>query len=174
MPWRTRRWVSDVTHTELVARAAKWLGSQGCVAVVTEMVTKNRETPDALGWASATKTVLIECKTSRSDFLADRRKGFRKDPVRGMGLYRYYMVPRGLVTVDDLPEGWGLLEVTANKVFVVLKPRRFLKRNTQGETRMMISALRRLGLTAVEGVSVRPYRFSNKNTATLGVLEEKQ
>jgi hypothetical protein len=36
-----------------------------------------------------------------------------------MGMYRFYMTPAGLIKQDDLPEGWGLLEVVGRSVKVV-------------------------------------------------------
>lgn len=54
---------------------------------------------------------LIETKISRSDFLADAKKTFRKDPTQGIGDYRYYACPEGLIKPDELPEKWGLIYV---------------------------------------------------------------
>jgi len=47
---------------------------------------------------------MIECKATRSDFLSDKTKPFRKKPERGVGNYRYYMTPPNLISADDLPE----------------------------------------------------------------------
>ena len=56
-------------------------------------------------------TVLVECKVSRSDFLADKAKPHRH--VGGIGNWRYYMAPEGLISPNELPEKWGLVEVNA-------------------------------------------------------------
>jgi hypothetical protein len=71
------------------------------------------EIPDAIGfslshWESG--ATVIEVKVSRSDFLADRKKPHRQ--AGGMGRWRYYMAPVGLIALGELPAGWGLIEVT--------------------------------------------------------------
>lgn len=53
---------------------------------------------------------MIEVKVTRSDFLADRKKPHRQGG-KGMGSWRYYMAPEGLISVGELPDGWGLIEV---------------------------------------------------------------
>ena len=58
---------------------------------------------------------LIETKISRSDFLADAKKPFRVDPSKGVGTYRYYACPEGLISVDELPEKWGLIYVPTGR-----------------------------------------------------------
>ena len=144
-----------MTHAELVAIAGKWLvGSRKCGAVLTELVTLGMETPDAIGFRDGTST-LIECKTSRSDFLADAKKPFRRNPWMGMGTYRFYLCPAGVITAQDLPEKWGLIWIMENG-----KPRQqigpkgniwssqqefhFSEKNVQAEQAMLVSALRRL------------------------------
>ncbi|OZI09161.1 hypothetical protein BWI93_05290 [Siphonobacter sp. BAB-5385] len=67
------------------------------------------ECPDVLGFRSD-NCVVIECKVSRSDFLADRKKKHRQQG--GMGRYRIFCVPKGLIKAEELPERWLLLEVT--------------------------------------------------------------
>lgn len=76
--------------------------------------TGNGEVPDAIGWAGL-KSVLIECKTSRSDFHADKEKEVRKNPEEGVGLFRLYMTPKGVLQKDDLPPQWGLVEVEEHR-----------------------------------------------------------
>ena len=53
----------------------------------------------------------MEVKVSRSDFLADRKKPHRQQG--GVGSFRYYMCPEGLIDIKDLPHGWGLLWVNS-------------------------------------------------------------
>lgn len=102
-----------MTHDELVERAIKWLKSTGrCGVAVPKLVTWCDEQPDALGWRSrGAICILIECKTSRADFLVDQNKYFRRAPWDGIGNKRYYMTPPGIVGLHELPELWGLLEV---------------------------------------------------------------
>lgn len=143
-----------MTHAELVARAAAWLRAKGCKIVFTELVTLTGETPDAIGWRDSGGTsFLIECKTSRSDFHAERNKGHRRPDVAAMGRYRYYFCPPGLIKPADLPPRWGLLWCHARKVELVCgrDPLRWDGTSDwhhavdQGsELRMMFSALNRL------------------------------
>jgi len=125
--------------------------------VFSEIVSIQAETPDAIGWRnSASESFLVECKVSRTDFLADRRKPFRRCPEQGMGLYRYYLCPPGIIRVDDLPPGWGLLYCHPQIIQVVhgRHPRRYdadarqafthAQRHVAGELRMLYSALSRL------------------------------
>ncbi|MCG6521972.1 hypothetical protein K6U39_16795, partial [Vibrio parahaemolyticus] len=44
---------------------------------------------------------------------ADAKKPHRINPSTGMGMYRYYMAPEGLLRPDELPTAWGLIEITA-------------------------------------------------------------
>lgn len=68
------------------------------------------ERVDALLFCSG-YSYLIETKISRSDFLADAKKPFRQDATQGVGDYRYYACPEGLIKPDELPEKWGLINV---------------------------------------------------------------
>jgi hypothetical protein len=136
-----------VTHADLVVRATKWLKNTiGCGFVLTELSTASMETPDAIGWTSVT-SYLVECKTSRSDFLADRKKLFRAYPEQGMGVYRYYMTPPGLVNPEELPSRWGLLWVYGRTVKVMKQPEAFdPKQAAFNEQPLLCSALRRVHL----------------------------
>lgn len=112
-------------HAELVDRAAKWLrGRGGCKVVLTEYRHGGGEEPDALG-LHPLGSVLIECKTTRADFLADAQKPWRKSPSTGLGVERYFMAPKGLISPDELPEKWGLLEVRGKRVFILKKAEAF-------------------------------------------------
>ena len=54
---------------------------------------------------------LIEAKVSRADFLADSKKEFRIKPETGVGKFRYYACPVGLISPEEIPEKWGLIYV---------------------------------------------------------------
>ncbi|RLC67765.1 MAG: hypothetical protein DRH97_04405 [Chloroflexi bacterium] len=107
-----------MTHDELIERAIKWLyGTERCWAVLSEVHSNAREIPDAIGWQFGGRvSILVECKTSRSDFFADAHHKFAHRDYLGMGNYRYYMTVPGLVKVEELPEKWGLLEVYPRQV----------------------------------------------------------
>lgn len=102
-----------VTHEELVRDGRLWLlNSKRCRVVMAEMPTAISETPDVMGWRNV-ESYLIECKTSRADLFADKKKHHRQ--TGGIGQRRWYLVPRDLITVDEVPDGWGLLERRASK-----------------------------------------------------------
>lgn len=160
-----------MTHQDLVARAAQWLSAKGYGVVITDMVNGSPETPDAIGWKSCTST-LIECKVSRSDYLADRHKGFRKRTAHAMGAFRYFMAPAGMLRAAELPDGWGLLEVDGRGVTVV---RVAVERegDRRHEINVLTSALRRLmfapGMRPA-GVHCRVYQIETPgdHRATVG------
>jgi len=153
------------THDDLVKIAERWLlGSKGCGFAFAELMTQSNtgEIPDALGW-KGNKSILVECKTSRSDFLADKKKPFRAMPELGIGAYRYYLCPEGVITPDDLPAKWGLVWVSNRGVAkqkvgpkgkfgwentVFYHP----TRNTRNEHQMLYSALRRIHLRGAMGL----------------------
>ena len=97
-----------LTHPELVAVAEAWLIKRGCWVVLTERGT-GHEFPDAIGWKAHVSTV-VECKVSRADFLADKRKPSHCIPGASVGQLRYYLIgDRDVCTIEDLPPGWGLI-----------------------------------------------------------------
>lgn len=105
--------VNSYTHIELVVFADRWLKEQGYRVRLMEPGI-SRERADAVGFKSDTST-LIECKASRSDFLNDKKKSSRSKDEKGIGYMRYYMVNEGICSVEELPEGWGLIEVSMFK-----------------------------------------------------------
>lgn len=99
----------SMTHTECVAAAAAYMQKRSDV-VLPEFYTWNAELPDVIAFNRDHSTV-IECKVSRSDFLADKKKSFRMNPNSGMGDTRYYCCPKGLIKPEELPVFWGLLYI---------------------------------------------------------------
>lgn len=103
--------LSAHTHADLVRIARRWLtGAARCDFAFTEYAYLS-EVPDALGFLSLSATILVECKTSRADFLADAKKPWRQKPETGLGDFRTFLAPTGLLLPDEIPERWGLLEV---------------------------------------------------------------
>jgi hypothetical protein len=151
-----------VTHAELVAHAKRWLHSVGCSIALTEMKTYTTESPDAIGWKSGGRECfLIECKTSRADFHADKNKPFRREPGYGMGGYRYYLAPVGVLKPEDMPPKWGLIVVGEKgpRLLAGVNPRTYERdmaychgeRNLTAETCVLWSALNRLRLHHGDG-----------------------
>jgi hypothetical protein len=135
-----------VTHTELVARAVRWLRTHHrCSLVFAEIVTGVPETPDAIGWRMGFSRV-VECKVSRSDFLRDRRKPHASWPGEGMGSQRWYLVPARLVSADEVPPWCGLAYAHARRIEIVRKASERDRWDARGEAQVLQSAVRRLEL----------------------------
>ena len=132
-----------MSHVKLVIRAVRWLANtQRCSIVMSELVTSACESPDAIGWRSrGVECVYVECKTSVADFHADKRKTSRRHTRMAMGHFRYYFTPPGLLNVQHLPEGWGLVEV--DKRCRIVKKATRLESNSQQELAMFYSAAHR-------------------------------
>lgn len=145
-----------MTHDELVLRGEKWLEKEGCKVVIRDecrIYVESGERPDVIGWRAGV-SIVVEVKISRGDFLQDRGKEFRLDPSLGMGDWRFYLCPQGIINPSDLPAGWGLLYaypkiikrvygVPTNCLWSTEKP---FVGNRQCENMLLVSALRRLAL----------------------------
>ena len=73
----------------------------------------------------------------------------------GMGTYRFYLSPAGVITAQDLPEKWGLIWVNeAGKARQHIGPKgnvwssqqefHHAEKNIHAEQAILVSALRRL------------------------------
>ena len=105
-----------MTHGQLIQKAVEWLRAYRCGVILSEQACLSGEMPDAIGWKRACHSVLVECKISRADFLADRDKPFRQKPEIGLGCERFYLIPAGMLRPAELPPGWGLLEYRNRKI----------------------------------------------------------
>jgi hypothetical protein len=136
-----------MTHKQLVKRIANWLKwTHQNTVVMAELVTAAGETPDVIAWKGAAFSTLVEVKASRSDFMADRIKWFRRDEERGMGNHRYFATPKGLLKPEEIPDGWGLLEVEEHCIREKVEPIH-KEANKQNECKMLMSAIRRLEIS---------------------------
>lgn len=147
-----------ISHRELCIKAAKHLRNHGiasfrrCSYVACELELAG-ESPDAFGWTGGV-TQLIEVKVSRSDFLKDKHKPWREVPQNGLGMYRSYLCPEGMINESDLPESWGLLWVNdKGAIQPVVRPQK-QQSNHPAELNLITSILRREG--------VKPRIFSYK------------
>jgi len=139
-----------MTHKELVNRAYRWIRDRnmGCTVAMKELKTWNSETPDVVGFWAGGKSMLIECKTSRNDFLADRNKHFRENAELGMGDTRYFLAERGIIKIEDLIDnGWGLLNISEHQIREV-KESKVFETNKNAELTMIVSVLRGLEISA--------------------------
>jgi hypothetical protein len=179
-----------ITHAELIELGRDWLiksysnmaphGHYGCSVVVTELSTAtwSGEIPDVLGFCPY-KSILIECKASRSDFNADKNKPFREHPEMGIGLQRWYMAPLGVIPQDKVPEKWGLLEVTDGRSILVTKEAELQERNFDSEIIILLSLMRRLKITPDKHIAIKRYKKlrgmpESKNRATFFIDQEKE
>lgn len=107
-------------HQALVAQGERWMKRQGFGVVAAELVTNGtNEQADVIGFRSMSSAVL-EAKASRADFLADSKKPHRT--AGGLGVYRFYICPPGIIELDDLPSGWGLLYADGQRITEVRRP----------------------------------------------------
>lgn len=168
----------SVTHDKLVQCAVGWLRRYGCGVVLSEQSCASGETPDAVGWKRACHSVVVECKISRADFLADLEKPFRVNPKLAMGCERYYLAPQGLIDHNELPAGWGLLETRAREVAVTQCSEKNLRsaRGFRREMNLLLASLRRVEVR-IEPQSITDFlkwknRMAQYNRGTLpqGIL----
>lgn len=162
-----------MTHAQLVERAVGWLRRYRCGVVLSEQACVSGEMPDAIGWKRASHSVLVECKVTRADFLADRGKPFRAKPEQGVGSERFYLTPPGLVQVEELATGWGLLELRRGRV-EMLRPSAKNLRTSKGfgyEMNLLLASLRRVEVR-IEPQSITDFlkwknRMAEYNRGTL-------
>lgn len=145
-----------MTHNELINISYRFMLSKfSCGIAFKEMKTISSECADVIGFGGHQHSVLFEIKVSRSDFLTDKKKTFRKYPERGIGRYRFYVCPEGMIKISDLPNGWGLIWFINGKLQMQINPfcrnpimyschqNRHENINQQAERDILYSALRR-------------------------------
>ena len=171
-----------MTHAQLVEKAVHWLRRYRCGVVLSEQACVSGEMPDAIGWKRACHSVLVECKVTRSDFLADRAKPFRLKPEQGVGCERFYLVPAGLLRREELPQGWGLLELNRGRIETVQSSAKNLRTDTgfRYEMNLLLASLRRVEVR-VEPQSITDFlkwknRMAEYNRGTLpeGLVAEHE
>jgi hypothetical protein len=162
-----------MTHAQLVEKAVHWLRRYRCGVVLSEQACVSGEMPDAIGWKRACHSVLVECKVTRSDFLADRAKPFRLKPDHGVGCERFYLVPAALVRSDEMPVGWGLLEYRSGRIETAHSSAKNLRSATGFlyEMNLLLASLRRVEVR-VEPQSITDFlkwknRMAEYNRGTL-------
>lgn len=149
---------SKVTHDDLCMIAERFLKNNGFKIAFNDKFrawTLYGEQADAIGFRNGA-SCLIEAKCSRSDLLADKKKPFRIDPEKGMGDWRFFISEPGILNVEDLPAGWGLLHVKNGRVYKIhgwptnvmwcWDEKKPFRANKQAECDYMFSALRRMDI----------------------------
>lgn len=151
----------------------RWLRSYRCGVVLSEQACVSGEMPDAIGWKQACHSVLVECKVTRPDFLADRDKPFRRKPEKGVGSERFYLAPPALIKINELPTGWGLLEYRRGRVEMMHASAKNLRTGAgfRYEMNLLLSSLRRVEVR-IEPQSITDFlkwknRMADYNRGTL-------
>jgi hypothetical protein len=154
-----------MTHRELCIKAASYLRNTGiqpfhkCQYVVCEL-ERIGESPDAFGLGGST-TQLIEVKISRSDFLSDKKKFWRRNPESGLARFRSYLCPEGMIKESELPINWGLLYVSDKGKISIIKTPKYQECSNIEELQLITSILRR--------ENVKPQIFSYKNYKLISI-----
>ncbi|HZC22884.1 MAG TPA: hypothetical protein VE866_06060, partial [Candidatus Binatia bacterium] len=120
----------SLSHEDLRKAAICWLKLRkydyrnqipiggNCTILTSEIVSNASDNPDAIGWNMG-HSVLVECKASRADYHRDQKKPQRQVGT-GMGEHRYYFTPKGLLSPEEIPEGWGLVEYENGKASITI------------------------------------------------------
>lgn len=139
----------NLTHKMLVDLAAKRIKTHfdSISLVLTELKSFAGEIPDVIAFRYD-KTILIECKTSRADFLRNKNKNWYKNTqgYKALGHYRIFFAPEGLIKTDELPSFWGLITVSEHLVTKVeVEPKLFYESDvsTGGHQLILLSYIRR-------------------------------
>jgi hypothetical protein len=133
-----------MTHGVLVGRAVSWLKkTKRCCPVLREFRSAASEIPDAIGWRYH-RSIVVECKVSVSDFRAEANKPSARGN-RQVGLYKYYMTPRGLLNLarTELPDKCGLLEYDGSVVRII-REAEIRDTSWESEMQILVSVLRRV------------------------------
>ena len=162
----------DTTHDAISLYVAKWL-TKTCnfkISVANIRCKGFYEQPDVFAINSYGRSVVIEVKVSRSDFLNDKNKKFRKMDI-GMGDYRIYCCMPGVVKdLNEIPEGWGLIEISGKNTprFKILKGKKpsssmnyrpnqrtkYFEKDIELEQRLLVSILNR---SIMDGSNLQRY-----------------
>ena len=104
---------------------------------------------------------------------ADRAEPFRLKLEQGVGCERFYLVPAGLVRPEELPQGWGLLELHRRRIETMHPSAKNLRSATgfRYEMNLLLASLRRVEVR-VEPQSITDFlkwknRMAEYNRGTL-------
>ena len=166
-----------INHTELINRAERWLrNSKRCGVVLTECSGAiTSEIPDAIGWrCMGGESILVECKMSRADFKADQKKIFRTFSDISLGTYKYYLTPPKMLQINEIPKGWGLLELHGRCIREIIKaePCKLNALRYRYEIGVLWSELRKYQI-ALNGDYLLPSKAMRRITNNLNALKAK-
>ena len=173
---------TDSLHYQLCIEGAKWLHRQkrninrcekkychkpefcrSCYRykyVAVELCTCGTENCDVWGY-DGIYTAVIEVKTSHADFLADQKKWWRGEEAEEMnakaGTFRWYLCPEGIISPEEVPEGWGLLYWDGKKIIYVKGAPKH-ENTASADLKILSSILRR------ENFPQKIYNYRHQNT----------
>ncbi len=108
---------SKITSCDIVKRLHERYDSPRYSAF-TELrnsnTTNSRRTIDffAIGnWSKTVDSVAVEVKISRSDFQRELDDPSKRELWEKEAMECWFAIPAGLIKPEEIPEGWGLLEV---------------------------------------------------------------
>ncbi|MGV3540756.1 MAG: hypothetical protein ACO1OQ_13160 [Rufibacter sp.] len=104
-----------MTQQQLTTSGAQWLLQEGKCLKVFELASESgKEEPYSLllGLGSFGRTILLALYHSRLGFLQGPQNQFNGNTGPTLGRYRFLAAPAGALTNVDVPENWGLLEIS--------------------------------------------------------------
>lgn len=120
------------SHSEIQDVVAVYLMTAGRIRIVCkESKSKLKEVPDIFA-VDRQGTYMVEVKVSHKDFLADNRKTFRRRPKEGVGKWRYYACPEGIIQPEEVPPRWGLIYVYEDGRVGIVKGKKFPREPDEG------------------------------------------
>ena len=165
-----------MTHHELCCLVAKKFfkrhfnvfGMRNTQYVAIELNTICREIPDVFGFGG-NYTQLFEVKMTHADFLNDKKKKW-KNFSDGVGEYRTYVCPEGVIDESELPEKYGLLHYDeVNEWFwCKRKPEKQSDVDKQSEIQLILSIMRRENIKP----QIFDYRYTNKTIKNKYILKK--
>lgn len=115
------------THKEVADIITAYFMASGRIRIICkEMRSKLKEVPDIYA-VDRRGTYMVEVKVSHKDFLADAKKPSRKRPKEGLGKWRYYACPEGIIKPEEVPPKWGLIYVYNDGSIEIIKGKKFTK-----------------------------------------------
>lgn len=132
-----------MTHSELCDAATRWLRGTLRCNIALSGIASTAEIPDAIGWRTGRDhcgSIVVECKTSVSDFHANKRKSHGNR----MGNWRYFLVPDSLIPLakvwDHYPNH-GLLYLRRGRVTLIQRAKENTSADLAAENRLLQFAL---------------------------------
>lgn len=141
---------NNLRHEELLKTAAKFIKNKalthfGKSTYVVCNYNDGMEPIDVFGFGGGC-TQIIKVITTRMELNLDLERAYRKCPKYGVGEFRSYLCPNGLLNKEDIPKNWGLLWCdNKGKIIEILNPQK-QEENKAQEAKIIKSLLRRNGI----------------------------